>query len=115
MRGVIRGYGKTAVYLIDGKEVTKAEFDLAFPDKPIGIPGGHHTTCWPQISEDAFAVHPKQVEQANARNRRHGINVEYDKATGAAIIPDRDQRRKLLKLEGWRDNSGGYGDDPKGA
>lgn len=58
---------------------------------------------WPLIS-DAMGVHPKQVEQANARNKRHGVNVTYKK-NGQAVIPDRGERRKLLKLEGFVDRS----------
>lgn len=66
------------------------------------------TTCWPMVSE-ALAVHPSQVATANARNKRHGVNVVYDK-NGAAHIPDRGERKRLLKLEGFHDNNGGYGD-----
>ena len=71
-------------------------------------PGGHGTTCWPMVSE-ALAVHPRQVDQANERARRHGINVAYDQK-GNCHIPDRGNRKKILRLEGLRDNSGGYGD-----
>lgn len=71
-------------------------------------PGGHHTTTWPLVSE-ALAVHPKQVAEANARAKRHGISVTYQK-DGRCIIPDRGNRKKLLRLEGLHDNRGGYGD-----
>ena len=71
-------------------------------------PGGIPTSGWPMVSE-ALAVHPKQVEQANDRARRHGIPVTYDRK-GFCHIPDRAARKKLLKLEGMHDNSGGYGD-----
>ncbi len=67
------------------------------------------STCWPMTSE-ALAVHPKQVEQANARNKRHGVNVVYHPKTGCAIIPDRAERKRLLRLEAMHDNRGGYGD-----
>lgn len=63
---------------------------------------------WPKESY-ALAVHPKQVGQANARNARHGIATRY-RADGMAIVPTRADRKKLLKLEKMRDNSGGYGD-----
>lgn len=71
-------------------------------------PSGHLPSCWPMKS-DALAVHPSQIKQANERNRRNGVNVTYAK-NGQAIIPDRKERKKLLKLEGFRDNNGGYGD-----
>jgi hypothetical protein len=66
------------------------------------------SACWPMVS-DALAVHPKQVQQARERAKRHGINVEY-KSNGQVVIPDRAERRRLLRLEGFHDNSGGYGD-----
>ncbi len=58
---------------------------------------------------EALAVHPDQIEQARARNRRHGINVDYT-ADGRAILMDRGQRRDMLKLEGFVDKRGSYGD-----
>lgn len=72
------------------------------------VPSGHLPSCWPMLS-DACAVHPKQIKQANERNRRHGVKVTYN-AKGQAVIPDRHERKKLLKLEGFRDRSGTYGD-----
>lgn len=66
------------------------------------------TTCWPLLSE-AMAVHPKQVKEAQARAKRHGINVVYQK-DGRVLIPDRAERKRLLKLEGFHDKQGGYGD-----
>lgn len=72
--------------------------------------GGHSCSsrCWPMTSK-ALAVHPSQVKQANARNRKHGVSVVYDQ-TGTAHIPDRGERRRLLRLEGMHDHHGGYGD-----
>jgi hypothetical protein len=67
------------------------------------------STCWPMVSE-ALAVHPKQVEQANARNKRHGSSVVYDPKTGCAVIPDRGERKRLLRIEQMHDNEGGYSD-----
>ena len=72
-------------------------------------PGGTPPSGWPLVS-DALAVHPDQIEQATARNRRHGVNVTYEPASGRAVIPDRGERRRLLRLEGCHDNQGGYGD-----
>lgn len=69
---------------------------------------GHQPGCWPQLSM-AMAVHPKQVQEANERNKRHGVNVTY-RRDGMAVIPDRKERKKLARLEGFRDNNGGYGD-----
>ena len=106
-------FGRKHFY-IDGKEVTEREFNRAFPSKiedllasPTLLPA-QTPTCWPMVSE-ALAVHPKQVEQARIRNRRHGVAVDY-LPDGRAILPDRGARRDLLRIEGFRDNNGGYGD-----
>lgn len=71
--------------------------------------GGQQPSGWPMTSQ-ALAVHPSQVAEANERNRRHGLGTRYDPATGNAIIPDRTDRKRLLRLEGFHDKSGGYGD-----
>jgi hypothetical protein len=74
-----------------------------------GISGtGHQPSCWPMKSL-ALGCHPNQVEEITARNRKHGVNVSYDRF-GRALIPDRGERKKLLKLEQLHDNNGCYGD-----
>lgn len=65
-------------------------------------PGAGH--CWP-MSCEALAVHPRQVEQMNARNKRHGINVQYEPKHGLAQIPDEGEYKKLRKLEGAHHNN----------
>ncbi len=110
MRGQIKyaASGKRE-FFIDGKPVTEKAFDAAFPAKEIGCTlDAHLPACWPMLSE-AMAVHPSQVEEATARNRKHGVNVTYT-PSGEAILPDRNERRKLMRLEGFHDKSGGYGD-----
>lgn len=109
MTGKIKGKPGQETYWIDGVEVDKEAFDLAFPNKPLGDgPGGCNLGCWPMLS-DALSVHPKQVEQANARNKKHGVNVEY-RPDGKAVVPDRAARKRVLRLEKFHDNNGGYGD-----
>jgi hypothetical protein len=66
------------------------------------VPGAGH--CWPMKCE-ALAVHPRQVERMNARNKRHGINVQYEPRHGLAIIPDEGEYRKLRKLHGVHHNN----------
>lgn len=98
-------------HFIDGRPATQAEVDAAFPAKPLGVPmhGGNTSSAWPLYS-DALAVHPSQIEQARARNRKRGVAVDY-LPDGRAILTDRGARRDLMKLEGVHDNHGGYGDD----
>ncbi len=97
-------------YFVDGVEVTKEAFDARFPSKPLGN-AGQLASCgsgWPMKSV-ALAVHPDQVAEANARNKKAGVNVTYE-SDGTAVIPDRGERRRLLRLEGYHDKQGGYGD-----
>lgn len=80
----------------------------ATADRLFASPLVAGASCWPMTSQ-ALAVHPEQVGEANERNRVHGVGVQYD-PTGLAHIPDRAERKKLLRLEGKHDNNGGYGD-----
>ena len=102
------------LHFLDGRQVTRAEYDRAVPSKLDDLfeagttAPSHTTTCWPMMS-DALAVHPDQVAEATARNRKHGVNVGY-LPDGTALLPDRGARKAILKLEGFHDNNGGYGD-----
>jgi hypothetical protein len=102
----------TTKYFLGDREVAREEFDAAFPDK--GLSGGdallpaHTPGRWPMPSE-ALAVHPSQVAEATERARKHGIGAEY-LPDGTCVLASRGDRKKLLKLEGFRDNHGGYGD-----
>jgi hypothetical protein len=103
------GHGEKTRYYIDGVQVSREEFDQALPDQPLeAAPGGHLPSCWPQVME-SLGVHPSQVAQANERNRKAGVNVTYDR-DGNAVVPDRNERRKLIRLERCHDKDGGYGD-----
>ncbi len=113
MRGKVTWTSKGPIYEIEGKRVTEKEFDEVFRPKPLDhapMLGGNTTVCWPQKS-DAMACHPSQIPAIMARNKKHGLHVEYNAADGRPILKDRGQRRDLMKLEGFHDNSGGYGDD----
>ncbi len=97
------------VYSVEGREVSQEEFEQAFPAKEIGAPGGHCTSWNNGIESDALAVHPKQIAEVMARNKRHGLLIEY-LPDGRPVLKDRGQRRDLLRLERAHDNNGGYGD-----
>ena len=109
MKFVSRGWGAKQTWWIDGKQVTKEEFDAALPDVEDCGGDGSGLIGWKPIASRALAVHPKQVEQANARAKRHGIGVEY-RPDGKPVLTTRESRKKLNKLEGFHDNDGGYGD-----
>jgi hypothetical protein len=109
-------YGRKNRYLIDGKEVTRAEFDRAFPTKiqdllDSGIvPDGHRSQCWPQASR-ALGVHPSQVNDQMAHAKKMGVPTSFDK-TGKPIFTSRGHRAEYLKHVDQRrvDYDGGYGD-----
>lgn len=99
--GKIKGKPGQETYWADGVQVDKASFDSTFPDCPIepgDVIGGIGARNWPMVSE-ALALHPRQVEEGNALNAKHGIATRYDPKTGCAIIPTPADRRKLLKRE----------------
>ena len=94
-------------FYIDGVQVTEAEFRAACPERE-GMPASSSTSAWPMRSV-ALAVHREQVDEANRRNAAAGVNAHYE-ADGTCVINSRADRRKLLKLEGFKDKDGGYGD-----
>lgn len=104
--------GKNPAYFKDGAVATEEQFHAEFPpkwrDDQIGAPNGHNAGCWPQESM-ALAVHPDQVAEANARNAAAGCAARY-REDGMAVIPDRAERKKLLRIEGLHDYHAGYGD-----
>ena len=105
--------GSQFIYFVDDKEVSEEEYRRAFPsrlEESLGAEplAAQTPSAWPIIS-DAMAVHPKQIKQAIARNKRMGSNVVYNEQ-GQAILTDRGARRDLMRIEGFHDNQGGYGD-----
>jgi len=118
MTGRIIGTGSKTRYVIDGKDVSKEEFDAAFPEKSFteAVGDGSGLIAWHRpVVSDAAAVHVKQIPEAMARDKLHGLDIEYtpDDGEGGGGRPkftSRGQRRAFLKSMGWHDNSGGYGD-----
>ncbi len=102
MKGVIRG----EKYYIDGREVSKAEFDEAFPDIGAGVNSPCH---FKPIVSDALAVHPKQVQEATEDAKRKGVPTEF-LPDGRPILRTRGHRRAYLRAYGFHDRNGGYGD-----
>lgn len=92
-------YGRTGAkqWYVDDREVTKAEFDKAFPPKPDfgAAPAGPALTGWP-IHSDALAYHPKQRAEAAAHLKKLGVPTEIDKQ-GRPVLRNREHRRQVLK------------------
>lgn len=111
-RKVYGNNGRPDTYYIDGAEVTKEVYEDAFPDKPLDLShAAEGSRPWCRaIESDGAAVHPRQIKAAMERNRKHGLHIDYNPQDGRPIFKDRDQRRRLLRIEGFRDNDGGYSD-----
>lgn len=75
MTGRIIGHGDKTKYMLGNREVTKEEFDQAFPDKPIG--NGQGLTSFKPLASDALAVHPSQVSEATEDAKRKGVPTEF--------------------------------------
>lgn len=109
MRGVIRGSGDRITYLIDGRQVSKEDFDAAFP--PVKTEEGDSAGLvgWKPIISDALAVHPKQVEEAIADAKAKGVPTDFQ-PDGRPILTSRSHRKAYNKAYGFHDRQGGYGD-----
>ena len=105
-------FGTPKRFYVNDTEVTEGEYRERTKSKPVE-PGDEvltqSTTGWADFTSEALAVHPDQVGEANERAKRHGLGTKYDR-NGFAHIPDRADRKRLLRLEGMHDNHGGYGD-----
>ena len=115
--------GKVAVFRINGKRVTKAEYEAALPKK-LGLSGrglvksrkGTPASLaklgkagWPLESE-ALAVHPTQVADMDARCRKEGVPTEFNPATGAPILTSKAHRKAYLRMEKCHDRNSFFGD-----
>ena len=94
-------------YLINGKAVSKAAYDRAFPEQE-GCPMGPPLSGWPIISE-AAAVHPKQRAEHEALCRAKGVPTDTT-PQGNPVFRGRAHRKQYLKAFNFRDRNGGYGD-----
>lgn len=54
---------------------------------------------------DALGVNPDQIDEAEAADRKHGLNSTYDRETGELIIPDKGFERAYMKHHGFIDKS----------
>lgn len=62
----------------------------------------------PKLS-DALKVHPDQIPEAMARDKRHGVPTDYHH-DGRPIITSRAHQKRLIKSLGLVNQDGGYGD-----
>ena len=100
-------------YKINGKEVTKEEWD-ARPGvglKPGAVPMGTvaYTDTNPLISEGLGCLR-HQVPEMRQAITEHGIRGVHVRDNGQLEITSRRGRRDLLRLRGRVDGDGGYSD-----
>jgi len=100
-------------YYLDGREVSKGEFDREIPDKSLsdgdfGAATGRSTQS--KLS-DALAVHPDQVREASEDARMRGVPTEFHE-DGRMVVRSRAHQKAYLKAYGsrWFNKDGGYGD-----
>lgn len=111
MRGVIKGSGDKTTYWLEGRQVSKEEFDSAFPDQPFGGCAG--LIGWKPLHSEALAVHPDLIGEAVADAAKKGVPTEFD-ADGDPIFTCRSHRARYMNAYGFYDRDGGYSDAQRG-
>ncbi len=111
-------YGQSRRFFVDDREVTQAEFDEAFPSRPIGQllkvePNALMETskAWPRMS-DALGVGKGQKQKAEEVFAKKGVPTEFvpDGSGGySAVIRNNAHQRDVLKAMGMHNNDAGYG------
>jgi hypothetical protein len=109
---IVFGNNGKNLYYVDGKELTKEEFDLAVPSKGVSIGACPNTLmqsseAWPRKSE-SLGVMPSQVEAAKANSIKIGVPTEFNKE-GQAIMRDNAHQKAYLKAMGYVNFDGMYG------
>ncbi len=113
MKGCIKTECGKSAYFVNGVRVSKREFYNTFRPAKVTSALAHVGLTkkgqgWPKTSI-VMGVHPKSVRAANERNIAAGVGVRYLE-NGRAVVPDRNEQKKLLKLRKMHNNDGGYGD-----
>lgn len=109
MKGRIVGHGENTRYFLDGREVAKAEFDAAFPDKPLSAGGECSLSATPPHVSEGLSVHPRQVAEATESAKRRGVPTEF-LPDGRPVMRSRAHQKAYLKAYNFHNRDGGYGD-----
>lgn len=106
-------------YYLGHREVSQAEYEAVYPPPPPCDPADiladpystSAVTTWRKpVHSIAMGVHPDQIEEAKAHDRKLGLGeTEYDK-DGSPVLRNRGQKRDRLKAYGMidRDSYAGY-------
>lgn len=100
------------VYTLNGKEVTREEFNSgAKRDWLDGPPMTAHTyEAHAPLVSDGLGCMKGQVPELRETIRRHNIQGVAVKDNGQLEITSRRGRKELLRVRGLVDNEGGYSD-----
>lgn len=109
-------YSKPPRYYLDGKEVSKREFDKNTPshdplDGDCATAFKESSKAWPRLS-DGWGVGAGQKEEAEAMYAKKGVPTELrpDGAGGyLAVIRNNAHGRELNKAFKRHNNHGGFG------
>lgn len=94
-------------FFIDGKRVTRQQYKKALKPPRPGKPAVGNLG-YPRRSI-AMGCHPSQVEEANAYYAENGVAARHY-PDGDLHLPSRADQAKLVKLKGYYNRDGGYGD-----
>ncbi len=105
-------FAKENRYYVNGEEVTKAEFDVICPSKPLhaGVPPAtlmQTSAAWPLLS-DSMGCDPTQIDHFQNDSIKRGVPTEFDKE-GRAIFLSNAHKRDYAKAYGYPNRDGGYG------
>ena len=99
-------------YIINGKRVTRAEF--LRHKKADWLKGtfmtAHTYRAHAPLLSDGIGVMKAQVPEMRAAIARRGIQGVRVKDNGQLEITSRRGRKEVLRMRGFRDNDGGFGD-----
>lgn len=96
-------YEDVSIYMIDGKEVSKKEYEKAIPSKPIGDFGTQTNWEKPVVSYGAACV-PKRIKEYEAHLAKHGCPTDFTTHRGRPIFRSRQHQLQALKIMKMNNN-----------
>jgi len=95
--------------ILNGKVVTNKEWMANAPGIFFGEPPAVPPPAnWP-LHSDAMGVNPKQIPEAMANAKKHGVPLEFT-SEGEAIFTSARHRKAYCEKFGYVDNNAGYAD-----
>ena len=105
-------YGRVTRYYLDGREVTREEFEAAFPPptpshetvRTSASHAGSSLVSFKPLHSEALAVHPRQIPEAIEDARTKGIPTEFDRV-GRPVFTSSRHFRAYARKYGFRHKS----------